>query len=175
MSQSLLISLLVAGGLALIFGLFLYYAGTLFRKTSQDISYNRQLNHLIGDDGDEDELMQIDKGRNVVEKWNIHWGKMAKISGISRYQTSTNSAGQDAVFLLIILIVLAGVFLGLIWAIPAGCLGLFIISFMLGAKHRASENAVSDQIPGFLFAMKLLFGLSSKSLIICQNHYVAIL
>lgn len=145
----------IAIGLAVIAGLLVWKLFDFARKKNRNLIYERQLAELIEGEVFEDELLEADKGRNIVEKWNIYWGKLGRLTRYSRYAKRRSPAGRDVVLAFIaafavVSVLTRNIILGLVFSVA----GLFVLSQLSNFKKNKKERQIRAQLPGFLFALR---------------------
>lgn len=120
------------------------------RKTNK--SYEEQLNELLKDDiFDDNELKP-----KPLERWTNLWRDLFAQMGWERYlDVETSTAGRDVALGMLIVAVAASaitqnLFIGPFLALVLGA-GLYLVSKNVSSKK---SDAISDQLPGFLFALK---------------------
>lgn len=150
--DNLLFMILIAGGFTLVLGIVLVLALQALRKNSREASYERQLRDLIEDDEFDGEP---DSKLGIAHRWNRHWGKLFKEAGFSRYNDSDQKAGRAALVATIVI----GLALSLVLRNPIfGLIGIAVIvggsSAVMGYLGERKAAAISNQLPGFLFALK---------------------
>ena len=155
LSDTALLVYLIAGAGALAVGGFVWYLVYVLRSKQRETVYEAQLQDLISGYSDEDELMKTDHGRNLIEKWNVHWKTVARSSGMAAYSERENAAPlhaailAGAVFFLLTLISRNPI-VGL--AAAAGV--TYGLSALLKMRHNRQASVIQDQLSGFLFALK---------------------
>lgn len=152
---ALAIGIAIAGAV----GGAIWLALTTFRGRMDDASYKAQLDALSSGLSDEEELMRLDHGRNLTEKWIIHWRKLAKASGIPIYSDKDNTAPRDVLVLGAAVLLLVNIFLqnpisGPIIGLLAAAGAIYGASMVFQMKYNQEAAKINDQLPGFLFAMK---------------------
>lgn len=145
----------VSAGFAVLFALVGMYAATVIRSQRQDAAYENQLAELINGESDEDEVMTLEKGRNIPEKWKLYWQNVGKASGIAHYSERNNNAHVEVLYLGGLIAVVVGVLTkNPIIALAAPVLAIYLISVIAKSRYNKQQSQIQNQIPGFLFALK---------------------
>jgi len=114
-------------------------------------SYEQQLKDLLEDDI----LSENEKPDGFIDRWSYFWGNLFDQMGWARYEEDPKKAGKDMAIGAGIVAVLGSV---LTQNIFVGPLLAVVLMFALGlvCKNIVSKksDAISDQLPGFLFALK---------------------
>lgn len=146
---------LIAGAFALALGGFAWYSVYVLRGRHREAVYDAQLEELIDGFSDEEELLKADHGRNLAEKWDIHWKTIAKSSGVAAYAQRENNAPTHALILMVVTFLVATVLtVNPVVGILASAAVTVGLSFFLKQNHTRKTRAVNDHLPGFLFALK---------------------
>lgn len=144
---------IIAGGITIAIAMIIYFLYIWFQNTDNKASYDDQLEELLEDEYVVDEA---EPEPNIVDKWNVYWGKIAKDAGIGNYaEQRDNTAGRDIILFamgvtLVISVLLQNVIAGLAIAAAA----VFIASGVLRGLSNRKEELLNNQLPGFLFALK---------------------
>lgn len=148
-----LIYVLAAGFTGLV-SLIMWLGFGIIKGRRIEASYENQLQEIVAAQ-DEDDIVERDRGRNLVERWNLYWMKVAKVTGVKRWQDKDSPAGKDfamiggALFLTVALVTRNPIV-----AILCTVLPIFLISMWLKMKYDKQSEVIQDQLPGFLFALK---------------------
>jgi len=142
---------LIAIGFTLVIG-FVLFMWVRALRTKQEKSYDEQLQELLMEEAQED---PEDEAHNIVQRWTLLWARLFKEMGWNRYDDMPKRAGQDVVVAWLVVAVVGSVitmnfFVGPLLA-TAGVFAVYLV-----AKNISSKKAdiISDQLPGFLFALK---------------------
>lgn len=142
---------LIPAGVTLLLAAILGLAYMSYKKNSSKLAYDEQLQDLLTDENDPDFSPKL----TLSMRWNEYWAKIAKDSGMLRYNDIDNTAGRD----LAVLAVSAGLALSVVFRNPligAGAVTLmvFLASLVLKSFSSKKEEAIRSQMPGFIFAFK---------------------
>lgn len=152
--------LLIALAISLLLGLLASAIAWLIFSGAQDIQddseFIRQIQEITDDyDMSPTGNVAADHGRNIAEKWKLHWQKIGVASGLSRYESKENTAPRDVLFLG------AGIFLAVsivarnpIPGIMAAPAALYALNFFYKMKYNKMTAKLNGMLPGFLFALK---------------------
>lgn len=143
---------LIAGAFTVVVGFVLFMFIRALR-TKREKSYEEQLKDLLTEEVHSGE--EVDS-RTIFERWTNLWAELFKEMGWTRYEgVARTRAGTDvAVGWLIVAVVSSLVsqnfFIGPVLAT------VLVFALYLITKNVASKksDAISDQLPGFLFALK---------------------
>lgn len=142
-------------GLAVIVGLLAWRLVDFVKSKNRNIIYRRQLEELIEGEIFEDEFLDPDNPKNIVEKWNLYWSKLGRLTKYPRYNKLRSPAGRDVILLFIgtfavISVLTQNLLLGLIFSVIA----VFAISQFSNFYKNKRERNIRAQLPGFLFALR---------------------
>lgn len=141
----------VAAGVTTLFLLLGVLIWMSVRNRFEKNDYEDQLGKLLEDD-DVEKKVKV----GPIQKWNRHWGKILKGAGFEKYKNEeTSSAGRDVFALVIAIAIVVAVLTQNIFAGLGVSILLVAVSGML-IKNVSNKNseAISKQLPGFLFALK---------------------
>lgn len=120
-------------------------------KNRDEKSYEQQLQDLLEDDI----LAEDKKPDGLIDRWSKLWGNLFEQMGWERYDEDPKKAGKDvAIGALVIAFLGSAVtlnpFIGPVLA------AVILTSVYMVCKNIATKksDAISDQLPGFLFALK---------------------
>lgn len=141
--------------LIMILGITVVY---VIKKNTQTVNYDKQLQDLINDEDDYETAANTKI--SYFQKWNRYWGELAKGAGIVRYTRQEGKdlykrAGRDVFVLMafsaiVISLILQNVIFGLLIAIIVPFVCAFVMKHLISKK----ASALSQQLPGFIFALK---------------------
>ncbi len=113
--------------------------------------YTAQLAALTEGFGDSEEKIR----HGLWSKWTTLWGKRAREAGMARYSDENNTAGRDALVILLALFALVSL------ATRNPILGVFamvfcgvVASVVLKTKGRNKAAGLDAQLPGFISSLK---------------------
>lgn len=143
--------ILIAFGFSLVLGFVLFMFARSF-SAGKDMDFEEQLREILVDElagGDDD------SPKTLVDKWMFMWARLFREMGWQRYDDNPRQAGIDVLVGWVVIAaatsaVAANLFVGPVLA-SALVFGLLIIVKNTAAKK---ADAISDQLPGFLFALK---------------------
>ncbi len=140
----------IAGAFTLLIALVLaFWARAMLTRGER--SYEQQLQDLLEDDL----LGEKEEPDGLINKWTRLWGELFEQMGWERYENDHKRAGKEvALGALIIAVLLSAVSLNIF--VGPVISALFVVGFYMICKNMASKksDAISDQLPGFLFALK---------------------
>lgn len=142
---------LIAAAFTLLLG-FIVVMWVRAMMKPREMSYEEQLQDLL-----EDELYDtnVSKSSGLVYRWFSVWGNLFSEMGWLRYKDDETRAGKD-VLVAILVVSIAGsliaqkVFVGPVVALVA-TFGAYTLCKNIASRK---SDAISDQLPGFLFALK---------------------
>lgn len=114
-------------------------------------SYDDQLKELL-----EDDLVNPQEASDgLMSKWTRMWGNLFEQMGWERYQGNPKRAGREVllaggIVALVASLITMNVFVGPVIA-SASLFAAYMVLKNIAAKK---SDAISDQLPGFLFALK---------------------
>lgn len=135
-----------------ILGIVAFVVYSMRKGVDNKASYETQLEHLL----EEEYVSGYEiEDPTLVDRWNAHWGKIAKDSGIGNYHERENTAGRDVLVVGILLGIVLGIVLqSFIAGIILTLVGIFMMSSILRTLSNRKEDLLNNQLPGFLFALK---------------------
>lgn len=154
-SPTALLAYGIAGGGAVIFGLLIFWGSSILKSHARDLSYEAQLQDLLTGESDEDELLRLERGRNLKEKWRLYWQRIGVGSGMDRYAEKNNTAYKDVLVVwlglfIVVSFLMKNPFVGFL----AGSATLYAFTLIAKGRYNKQQSKIQDQIPGFLFALK---------------------
>lgn len=133
---------LLVGTLALV-----WYFNVQRRRSS----YERQLEELIEDHGEETKKARI----TPWSRWNEYWMRRFKGVGWARYNADNSHAGRDVLLFWVLVGLIAGLITRNIWAgVGISVALLVLIGSVMKSKENRDSDVLAAQLPGFLFALK---------------------
>lgn len=145
---------LILMGISLAFTLLIAFVLTMWVraiKNSDNKSYEQQLQDLL-----EDDILGVEKKPDgLIDRWTRLWGELFEQMGWERYDEDPKKAGKEvAIGALVVAVLGSGVTLNFF-------IGPVLAAVLLAAVYMVCKNiasrksdAISDQLPGFLFALK---------------------
>lgn len=145
---------LVLVGIAFAFTLLIAFVLVMWARAMQnrgDKSYEQQLKDLLEDDI----LGGEEKPDGLIDRWTRLWGELFDQMGWERYDDQPQKAGREvALGALVVAVLGSGVTLNLFIGPVLAVVLLFALYLVCKNIAVRKADAISDQLPGFLFALK---------------------
>jgi len=141
---------LMAAGIAVVIGLIIALGYLIFKKNGSNKTYEDQLQAIFEDEFETEQLKNT-----LYYRWSTHWGKILKETGLARYSDSDNTGGRDIIVISLALAVLfSTLFMNPLVGIAVAGISLWLLSIGINILINKKSDAINNQLPGFLFALK---------------------
>lgn len=144
--------ILISAGFSLVLG-FVLFMWVRAMKTKKNMDFEQQLKEILAEEVDPN---ADPSPKNIIEKWMAMWARLFREMGWARYDDEdSNQAGLDVIIGWVVVAVLTSVLVGNIFIGPV-LASVLVAAILMVLKNTASKkaDAISDQLPGFLFALK---------------------
>lgn len=151
MAYSTILPYILSAGLTMFILLLILLVVFVVRRNKTKDGYDKQLQELMEDDYEEGGKLN----QNIIDKWNLYWGKILKNSGLARYSEDVTSAGKDVLAVTVIVAIIVSVIMRNVLAgFGISFTVLWLVGILMKMRSNKKEDSINYQLPGFLFSLK---------------------